>query len=109
MPNGRSRPQRHNEVTSVTTAAAGRSDDLRSRTRRYLLMMSIRFVCLPLAVITQGWLRWLFILGAVVLPYIAVVIANAASRPAPGVITHLGGRSPHALPPGANGSDQLDM
>ncbi len=93
----------------MTTAAAGASDDLRSRTRRYLLMMSIRFVCLPLAVIAQGWFRWLFIIGAVVLPYVAVVIANVASRPAPGVISQPAGRFPQALPPRANGNDQLDV
>lgn len=81
-----SRSSREEPVQSVTTAAAGRSHDWRSRQSRYLLMMGIRLACLPLAVITSGWLRWLFIAGAVVLPYIAVVIANAASRPASGTI-----------------------
>lgn len=68
-------------MPSVTTAAAPRSDDLSSRQRRYLVMMGIRVACLPLAVITQGWLRIVFILGAVVLPYVAVVIANATRQP----------------------------
>lgn len=49
-------------------------------------MMGIRLACLPLAVVTTGWVRWAFILGAVVLPYIAVVIANAASRPQHGTL-----------------------
>lgn len=44
-------------------------------------MMGIRLACLPLAVVTDGWLRWTFILGAIVLPYVAVVIANATRQP----------------------------
>ncbi|WP_222851057.1 DUF3099 domain-containing protein [Phytoactinopolyspora mesophila] len=82
----RTHGRRDEPVQSVTTAAQGRSHDLRSRRNRYLWMMGIRIACLPLAVITTGWVRWFFIAGAVVLPYIAVVIANAASRPAPGII-----------------------
>ncbi len=39
--------------------------------------MSIRAVCIVLAFVVPGPLRWVFIAGAVVLPYVAVVIANA--------------------------------
>jgi hypothetical protein len=77
----------YDEVPSVTTAAAGRSADLASRQRRYLIMMGIRLVCLPLAVVVDGWLRWVFIVGAIVLPYVAVVIANAARRPTAGTLS----------------------
>jgi hypothetical protein len=78
--------RRQDPVPSVTTAASGRSNDLASRQRRYLTMMGIRLACLPLAVISSGWVRWAFIIGAIVLPYVAVVIANAASRPKPGTL-----------------------
>ena len=74
-------------VQSVTTAHAGRSDDISARQRRYLWMMGIRIVCLPFALIVDGWARWVFIIGAVVLPYLAVVVANAVGRPAPGALT----------------------
>lgn len=47
---------------------------------RYTIMMSIRVVCFFAAVFTEGWLRWTFAVGAVVLPYIAVVLANAGSK-----------------------------
>lgn len=80
-------------MPSVTTAAAPRSDDLATRQRRYLVMMGIRVACLPLAVISQGWLRIVFILGAVVLPYVAVVIANATRQP------HHSALSPVVPPP----------
>ncbi len=45
--------------------------------RRYLVAMSLRGVCFVLAIVTSGWLRWTFVVGAVVLPYVAVVLANA--------------------------------
>jgi len=50
--------------------------------RRYLLSMGIRTACFVLAVIALGVLHWtvvgwVFVIGAVILPYIAVVVANA--------------------------------
>jgi hypothetical protein len=39
--------------------------------------MSIRTACLVLAVVVEGPLRWVFLAGAVLLPYVAVVMANA--------------------------------
>ena len=39
--------------------------------------MGIRVVCIVLAVVVSGPLRWVFIVGAIVLPYVAVLIANA--------------------------------
>ena len=38
--------------------------------------MSIRIVCFLLAVVTTGVVRWLFVAGALIIPYIAVVYAN---------------------------------
>jgi hypothetical protein len=45
--------------------------------RRYLIAMGLRGLCFVLAIVASGWLRWAFVAGAVVLPYIAVVLANA--------------------------------
>lgn len=39
--------------------------------------MIIRTVCVGLAVVVDGPWRWLFIAAAVLLPYVAVVLANA--------------------------------
>jgi hypothetical protein len=64
-------------VISVTTAQPGRSEDLESRITRYAWMMSIRIVCFVLAVLTPSPWRWLFVVGAIALPYFAVVLANA--------------------------------
>ena len=64
-------------VISVTSAQPGRSEDLDSRIMRYAWMMSIRVVCFVLAIVTPSPWRWMFIIAAVVLPYFAVVLANA--------------------------------
>jgi hypothetical protein len=64
-------------VVSVTSAQPGRSEDLDSRIARYAWMMSIRIVCFVLAVLTPSPWRWLFVVGAIALPYFAVVLANA--------------------------------
>ena len=39
--------------------------------------MTIRTVCFVLGVLAHGWLRWVLIALAIVLPYLAVVFANS--------------------------------
>ena len=68
---------------SITDAPVAHSQDLRARQTRYLLSMLVRTVCFVLAVFASGPLRWVLIVGALFLPYIAVVFANAGSRRAP--------------------------
>lgn len=69
----------HDEVVNITSAQPGRSVDLHRRQMRYLYSMGIRTACFVAAVIASGPLRWAFIAGAIVLPYVAVVLANTAS------------------------------
>ncbi len=58
------------------------ADDRRARMLKYTLAMSIRMVCIVLLLFVQGW--WLFVVavGAIALPYLAVVLANVGARPA---------------------------
>ncbi|MFM2438821.1 MAG: hypothetical protein RLZ55_1646 [Actinomycetota bacterium] len=63
-------------VYRITDAHVGLSEDQQARTRRYLISMAVRTVCFLGAVVADGWLRWTLVAGAVLLPYIAVVIAN---------------------------------
>lgn len=51
--------------------------------RKYFLMMSVRVVCfiLMVAVTPYGWHTWVFAIGAAVLPYLAVVVANVSRSP----------------------------
>ena len=48
--------------------------------RNYLISMSIRTVCFVLAFVLDGVLRWTCVGLAVVLPYIAVIAANATNQ-----------------------------
>ncbi len=72
-------PKGEPRVQSVTTARSNPHDDLNLRMRNYLVTMGIRTLCFVLAFVTQGWVRWTCVALAVVLPYIAVVFANARS------------------------------
>ena len=63
-------------VHQITGARRAVRDDVDSRTRRYLISMGVRTACFVLAVVTDGWLRWVMIAGAVILPYLSVVFAN---------------------------------
>jgi len=64
-------------VYEITGARRGLSEDIAYRQRRYAISMGVRTVCFLLAIVTQGWLRWTFFVAALLLPYFAVVFANA--------------------------------
>ena len=51
--------------------------------RRYLISMGIRTLCVLLVFLIHNPARWVFAAGAVVLPYIAVLLANATDRRTP--------------------------
>jgi len=75
--------KREPEAVRITSAAASPNDDIASRQKRYLFSMGLRTVCFVGAIIASllgiHWLWPILIAGALVLPYIAVVMANAAS------------------------------
>ncbi len=78
--------RREPEPIRITTAArTSRSDDISGRQRRYVISMSIRTLCFVLAVVFRGhWYMWAFITASFVLPYVAVVMANAGAPTDPG-------------------------
>ena len=79
------RPKRREQTPiRITTASAGARADIASRQKRYVITMGIRTVCVVACIFTPGW--WLLIpaLGAIVLPYVAVVMANAANTKSDG-------------------------
>ena len=65
------------QVYTITEAQRPLSVEQVGRTRRYLISMGIRTVCFVAAIFTPGWPRWALIGGAIALPYLAVVVANA--------------------------------
>ena len=64
----------------VTQAQPSLSADIAARQRRYLIMMGIRVACfaltLALFVAGAGWFAAIPAVGAIAIPYFAVVIAN---------------------------------
>jgi hypothetical protein len=72
------------EPILVTTAGLSPRQEQRQRTRRYLVTMGVRVVCLVLAIVLfQLDLRWaaaFAIAGSLILPWIAVVAANAGPK-----------------------------
>lgn len=76
---GRRRAGQQSAAVTVTTAGRSHSDDLGARQRRYLALQLLRVVCLLLAATVPAGLlvRGALLVGAVVLPYFGVVMANA--------------------------------
>lgn len=62
--------------------------------------MSIRMACFVGAVLVDHWTRWLLLAGAVVLPYVAVVLANAGRERGQVPDTYLEAPSLPAAPQG---------
>jgi len=61
------------------------SEDIAYRQRRYLIMMAVRVVCFGLALVLfvtgAGWLTAFPAVGAIVIPYFAVIFANGGREP----------------------------
>ena len=68
------------EVHAITSAGRSHSAQQHDRTRSYLIMMGIRIAAFVAAFLTEGWVRWACVAAAVVLPLIAVIIANSGAE-----------------------------
>ena len=67
------------DAYNITDARVAHSDEMHQRLVKYSLTMGIRMVCLILVFVLDGWLKIVAMAGAVFLPWIAVIIANAGS------------------------------
>ncbi len=68
----------HDEAVRTTTAPPSRDAEISARQRRYVVSMAIRTACFVAAIaVGPGVLRWVLVGAAVLLPYVAVVMANA--------------------------------
>jgi hypothetical protein len=72
-------PERPAKTVSASVSNVGEplSVDQSSRARKYFISMMVRTACFILAVVLPSPYRWIALFGAVVLPYVAVVVANA--------------------------------
>ena len=86
------------EAVRITSAAASRNADIAARQKRYLFSMGIRTLCFVGAIIASlagiHWLWPILIVAALVLPYVAVVMANAATTQGRRVRARRPGRRP---------------
>ena len=80
MPGDRDAHAADTEVHSITDAATAHSEEMRQRMIKYAVAMGIRMVCLILIFVVDGWFKVLPVIGAVFLPWIAVVIANGSDK-----------------------------
>lgn len=62
----------------ITDADESRSADMHSRTVKYTISMSVRMACFIAAFFVHGWIQVVMLILAVILPYFAVVVANAS-------------------------------
>jgi hypothetical protein len=93
---------RRTQATVITRAEPSYDEQLRSRRKRYMIMMSLRvpFLILATALYQTPWLAMLVIAISIPLPWAAVLIAN--DRPARKATTVIPGTINYerALPPG---------
>lgn len=95
------RKQHSPEVFRITGARQGLDEDVRGRQRRYVISMLIRTVSVLLTVVLWNVSRPLSVVTLVVgilMPYVAVVIANAGRENVPSLPqTHVPGPSRPSL------------
>ncbi|MFC5729879.1 MULTISPECIES: DUF3099 domain-containing protein [Nocardioides] len=99
---------REEPAIRITTAGADPQADLSRRQRKYVIAMTIRSLCFVAAAITGAaglvWVWPFLILAAVVLPYVAVVMANANDSRATELPLTGGGDAQRQLGPGSHGA-----
>jgi hypothetical protein len=94
---------------SVTTLQRSPTEERRVRFVKYTVAMTIRVVCIVFMIFVEGWWLLLCAAGAILLPYFAVIIANAVRvgggpevvRPGPLMLSGsgsdgVGGQVPHS-------------
>ena len=76
---------------SITSLPVSDEVERRNRMIKYSIAMAVRIVCIVLLLFVQGWWLVLCAIGAIVLPYFAVVIANVKIAPRGGEVLRPGG------------------
>jgi hypothetical protein len=95
------------ETQSITSLPRSPDEERRSRVLKYSIAMGIRTLCFFSLLFVHGWWMVVAVVGAMVLPYFAVVIANVHSRPAAATpVPRPGAIAP--LPPGSIGDERAE-
>jgi hypothetical protein len=73
------------QIQSATSLPPSPDAERRTRMIKYMVTMSIRLVCFIAAIFVQLWWHswWTLVplAGAIILPYVAVVLANTVIQP----------------------------
>ena len=84
---------RADEPVLITTAPPSPAEERRARERRYLITMGLRIVCFVLAIVLFGvglrLLAGFAVAGSLILPWVAVIAANAGPTRVPGAAPSL--------------------
>ena len=89
------------DVVRITTAPESPEREMAHRQKRYMVSMGIRTACFVAAIaVGSGWLRWVLVAAAFVLPYVAVVMANSATPRIEGTMPPGPPSGRHELGPG---------
>ncbi len=91
---------------SATTLPPSPTDDRRARMVKYTAAMGVRVGCIVALVFVSGWWLLVFAIGAIVLPYFAVIIANVHGAPQKSAMRRPGTLArrdaPHSTGPGSS-------
>jgi predicted tellurium resistance membrane protein TerC len=90
------------QTQSITALPESPDVDRRRRMIQYGIAMAVRVACIVLCLFVQGWWLVLPIVGALVLPYIAVVLANVGTSTDAKVLR------PGSIVPAARGIEGAD-
>jgi len=63
---------------AITSLPVSPSQDRHRRFITYTVMMTIRVLCFVGAILVQEWWRFLLVVAALVLPQVAVILANVS-------------------------------
>lgn len=78
-------------ANAITSLPPSPYDERRGRMIRYSLAMLVRLVCIIVAFLVPGWWALAPAIGAIVLPYVAVVLANVGAEGQRGDVQRPGG------------------
>jgi hypothetical protein len=90
---------KHPQSQSITNLPLSPDEERRHRMIKYSVAMGIRVLCIISILFVPGW--WVIIpaIGAVFLPYFAVVIANVSTDPRKADVQRPGNILPLTTPP----------
>lgn len=67
------------QLQTATSLPQSPDEERRGRMIKYTVAMIIRMLCIFAMLFVEGWWLLIFAAGAILLPYFAVIIANAQS------------------------------